>query len=534
MKKTIAMLICALMLMSMVAGCAAPAEPVESAPAVDNTQVAEATEEEIEAGEKYSEDIRIGSEEDLPNADPYGDTQSSNQMFTNLTFNTLIKNEVGNPEVVPELATSWDDVNGDGTVWDVHLAEGVTFHDGSAFTAADVVFTWNYIIDANNVVKVFTGPCVDACTSVDALDDYTVRFTLSQPMPDFISYLELKIYSKTAFDTLGAEKACVIGSGPYYFNEEMTKDAIQFVATRYDNYWQGLSKYPTKNLIFVVLASSDTMTAALQTGEVDVIFSVLANQVPNLEGDSNVTIYTTEGAFSYYMGLNYNNNDDFQDAGFRTALSQGIDRDAITAIAFENMGSASYNIVSPIAKGYSADVKCAGYDPEAAKAYFEANGYAGKTYVISYPTQTCKLIAEVIQANLSDLGLNIELKQVDVTNWTAHKASDEYDMFLDAIGMQGALLHNVNRLLYTDGSSNGYGHNNPEYNAAQDKVSAQTTWDGMINEFKALQEFEAVELGVVPLNYDTFIYAVNKNVGGLFLANSKNFCNFSTLYKLAD
>lgn len=541
MKKIIALSLAVLMAVLMFGCQKAPESADSAAPAgapaaaetpAANTEVAAATQEEVASG-KYQTDMRIGSEEDLETADPYASTTASTQMFTNSTFNTLVANEVGTGNILPELASSWDDVNGDGTVWDLHLVENAVFHDGSPFTADDVVFTWSYITDATKVVKVFSGACVTACQSVEAVDAYTARFTLAQPMPDFISYLEIKIYSKTAFDTLGAEKAASIGTGPYYYNAELTKDAIQFVASRFDQYWGDNSLYPTQNLVYVVLQNADTMVAALQTGEVDAIFAVVANQVSNLESDSNVTIYTAPGAYSYYMGFNYRNNADFQDHDFRVALMQAIDKDALVAVAFEGYATASNCLVTPIALGYSPDYTFAAHDPAAAKAYFEANGYAGKSYVLSYPTQATKLMAEVIQANLAEVGIHIELKQVDVTNWTTHKGSNDYDMFLDAIGMQGALLYNVNRIFYTGGSSNQYGHSNPDYEAAQNAVTAQTTWADMLTQFKVLQQFIADECAVAPLLYDTFIYAVRSDVQGLYVANSKNFSDFSTLYALA-
>lgn len=499
----------------------------------EKTSAGTSAEESNDGNVAYEENVVIGSEEDLGTADPYASTTASTHYFTNLTFNNLIKNVVGSNEITPELAVSWEDVNGDGTVWRLKLVENAVFHDGSPFTAEDVVFTWNYITDAQNVVKVFSGPQVENCTSVTAKDKYTVEFTLSQPMPDFITYLEIKIYSKTAFDKLGAEEAGVIGTGPYYYNAEMTKTGQQFVATRYDNYWGDTSKYRTKNLIFKHEPNADTSIASLQTGETDVIFAVVASSVSTLEADPNIEIHTTDGAYSYYLAFNYNHKEIFKDKILRQAIAQAIDKEAMVQVAFEGFANVSNSIVTPIAKGYAGDkLTYQKYDPDAAKALLQSKNYTPDqlTFTVAYPTKATELMAQVLQSDLAKIGITVNLKAVDVKNWTAFKSTPDYDMFLDAIGMQGALLYNVNRLLYRGGSSNQYGFSSATYEAAQNKVSAQTTWNDMVNEFATLQQVIVDEIPVIPLLYDTFIYATRKDVKGLILANSKNFCDFSTLY----
>ncbi|MBQ8758409.1 MAG: hypothetical protein IJZ20_01825, partial [Clostridia bacterium] len=81
------------------------------------------------------------------------------------------------------------------------------------------------------------------------IDDYTIRFNLNMPMPDFPSYLDVKIYSKTAFEEMDPKEASAIGTGPYYYDTEMTQSGVQFVGTRYDNYWEGIEKHPTEHIV---------------------------------------------------------------------------------------------------------------------------------------------------------------------------------------------------------------------------------------------------------------------------------------------
>jgi peptide/nickel transport system substrate-binding protein len=322
----------------------------------------------------------------------------------------LIYIDVATSEVVGELATSWDDVNGDGTVWDLHLVQGATFHDGSPFTADDVVFTWNYVTNPENVVCALSGSYVTNCQSVEVVDDYTVRFTLAQGMPDFVSYLEMKIYCEEAFETMDAVDAAVIGTGPYYYNQDMTESGVQFVATRYDAYWGGIDSHPTKNIVFVWMPSTDTAVAALQAGEVDVLFALGASQAGIIEDDPDCKLLITEGTGSWYIGFNYNYSDLFDDLAMRQAVLESIEKESIVDVAFEGYATVSNSFVSPVGIGYSADYTYYEYDPDAAEALLADTTYNGETLIIAYPTATAGLVAQVVQASLA--------RSVSRANWS--------------------------------------------------------------------------------------------------------------------
>lgn len=528
MKRALTLIMAMAMALSLVA-CGGGDKPAASTPAASSKPAASTPAASQPAGVTYRDTLVVGADGDIGTPDPYGNTSANKDMMTNTTFNTLIVNEIGKTEPVAELAVGWTDVNGDGTVWEIKLRDGVTFHNGSKFTADDVVFTWERITDPAKVVKVLSGACVTNCESVEVVDPLTVRFTMSQPVPDFVSYLEIKIYSKEAFATLPEEDACAIGTGPYVYNKAESQSGVQYVTDRYDDYWGGIENHPTKKIISRVLASADTLAAALQAKEIDIACNIAPAQVGVLQMSDFLNIETNTGSYSYYIGMNYRNNKDFDDHDFRVAISQAMDRDAMVLAGLEGYGTPSYALVTPLALGYT-ETKHLPMDVDGAKAYIEANGYAGKSYVLAYPNQKTKGMAEVFQACMTKVGINIELKAVDSANWTAFKKGNDYDFFIDAIGMNGALLYNVNRLLYTGGSSNNFEYSSAAYEAAQDAVSNKTTWADMLEEFKNLQQYIVDDMAVIPVLIDDFIYAYRDGVGGVVLANSRNYNDYSTVY----
>ena len=532
MKKFFSIVLAVIMAMSLAACAPAPAEEAVEAPVVDTEAAQEAANEAIEE-KGYADTIYIASEENLETADPYGSTAGCTYQLTNMTFNVLVDQPVGDTNVYPELATSWDDVNGDGTCWDIHLRDDVVFHNGEAMTAADVVFTWEYVTNPENVIKVFTGNCVTACQSVEAIDDYTVRFTLSQPMPDFVSYLaQIKVYSKVAFDTMDPKEAGVIGSGPYVFDAENTKNGIQYATKKFDKYWGDPELYKTNNIVFKVYGSTDTSIAALQTGEVDLMFNVPASQLAVCKSDSNLALHQLPGTYSYYFGFNYNHNEALRDPVLRRAISMAIDKQAMVDVAFEGYADVSDCVVIPIHLGYSDNYTYDyGYDPEGAKKLLEENGYTDLKFTVSYPTVDTKLMCEVLQSQLAAVGIECELLAVDVTNWTAHKKTNEFDILCDAFESSGALLYNVNRFFHSSGGSNLIGYNNPEYDKLQDEVAACTDWNEMLTKFQAVQQFLNDDMPFVPVLYNTFNVVARADVQGQNDTwHSKNLCDFSTLY----
>ncbi len=404
-------------------------------------------EEQGNGTENYAEWVYAGRVGDLDTADPFGGTSSQTEWFTNMTFDTVVYNNPETGEIDPELAKSWE-ANADNTEWTFHLEENVYFHNGDHLTAEDVKFTYLYTANldgAVNVVKTFTAGSYSK--EVVVVDDNTIKFILKQPMPDFPAYMEMKVYSKNAIETLGHAKGSVIGTGPYYYDEENTVSGQVFVATRNDNYWRDKTPYKTLHIACKTLGDSNALAAALQTGEID--FSVGLNNADYeiINSDPNLKTELKTGCASYYMGFNYaSKNADMNDLEVRKAIAQCIDKESIVQIAWEGLAVLSNNFCAPSGLGYSSEVKGLEYNLEQGKATLQAKGVTKLTLV--HYSGACARAAEVIQASLAKAGIEVTTRLIDGTNWTTFKAAqDGYDLFLDYASYRGALLYNYNRFL---------------------------------------------------------------------------------------
>ena len=523
MKKLVSILLAAVMVISL-AACGG--EPKETTPAATIPDQTQGTLAPVDNTKTYKESVTIAYWFDLDTADPYGSTTAAQQFYTNFTFDNVVFNDPDTGELVPQLAESWKDVNGDGLIWDFALRKNVKFHNGNPLKAEDVKFTWEYTASgAGNVVK--SNANSSYVDEIEVIDDNTVRFKLQTAMFDWPSYMETKIYNKAAFDTLPAEEAAVIGTGPYYYDKSKHTSGVQFTAERFDDYWAGIEEYPTKSIIFKVLLDEDTRVAALQAGSVDFIFNVNAASYNTLSNDKNLQMFTRKGANSYYMGFNHR-KEAMQDPNVRKALAMGINRTDIKDISFNNGigGVENFNFCVPSGAGYSADAKAPEYNVEEAKKLLADAGYADLKLVLGH-TATTKAIAEVVQDCLSDIGVTVELRQVDASNWTAFKKADEYDLFTDYAAYQGALLYNFHRFFDPTGSANMFGYNNEEYVKLENEVLTAGSYEKMVAKFADLQKFVAENLPLVPLAVGNQIAAGRLNVEGVTLAPGTNYMNFS-------
>ena len=490
---------------------------------------------EITAETKYADTVIAGVTADLLSGDPYGDTTPRTEYITNMTFNTVVYVNPDTGEIEPELAKSWDH-NDDNTEWTFYLQEGVTFVNGDKLTAEDVKFTYEYAANLNgatNVVKTFTAGSY--AESVEVLDDYTIKFVLKNPMPDFPSYMEMKVYSKNAIETMGHAAGSEIGTGPYYLDKQMTVSGQQFVVSRNDNYWENMDPYKTEHIVFKIYGDENALVAAAQAGEVD--FARLENfAVYNtLDSDPNLTVETKTGCASYYMCFNYGTKTcDWNNVELRQALCQIIDHNAIEAISLEGGvgGTVSHNFCAPSGLGYSANTTPFEYNPEAGAATLKAAGVTELKLIYAAST---KKQAEVIQSCLEQAGIHCNIQEIDTTNWVTFKAAqDGYDIFTDYCTYRGALLYNYNRFLYTGGSSNVFGYSSKEYEAVQDAVSAQTSWEDMLVKFADLQQWVIDNVPIFPLCYANQMQAKLNSVGGGYMGGAQNADDWSTVYKVVE
>jgi peptide/nickel transport system substrate-binding protein len=328
--------------------------------------------------------LRVGWTNDPDNLNPFIGAETSAYEIWLLNYDFLVGYSL-DLQPTPDLATSWE-TSDDGKVWTFHLREGVTWQDGEPFTADDVAFTYNYIVD--NEMGAFSSLTTFIDEAV-AIDDLTVEIRCTQPKANIIStwipILPEHIWSKVDPGKAGASfqsRPPIIGTGPFQVVEVKKGDYVKMV--RNPTFW---GDQPTiDEILFVTYQNPDTMTQDLIGCGLDAAWGVPAAQFPKLESDENLEAIAYNLLTWDYLSINCyegtsRGNPVLKDVVFRQALNWAIDRQKIVDLAWDGRGEPGSTIMTPdswVDPDYHwqppAD-QLYTYDPTRAKEMLDSAGY---------------------------------------------------------------------------------------------------------------------------------------------------------------
>jgi peptide/nickel transport system substrate-binding protein len=312
--------------------------------------------------------------------------------------------------LVPALAEKWE-VSEDGTEYIFHLRQDVTFHNGEPFNADAVVFSWE-----RGSTSDFTGArSWNLASSVEAIDEYTVKVTTEE-----VDALLLSTMADTwmmippgYFAEVGQEgfDEHPMGTGPFMFVEWVKGDHITMVAN--PDYWDGAPKIET--LIFRPIPESSTRLAAIQTGEVDVVTRMSAEEAMSLLGVEGLKVIKYPGTRVYYNAFNNLTtglDQPTMDAKVRQAMNYAVDVDAIIDALFDGFAKPAIGLVNTSDLGYD-NAEPFGYDPEKALELLTEAGYPnGFSIDMACPAGAYTHFEEVctaIAGYLGDVGIDVTL-----------------------------------------------------------------------------------------------------------------------------
>lgn len=321
----------------------------------------------------------------------------------------------------------------DPTTWEFKLRQGVKFHDGSEMTADDVVFTFNRIIQENQIEypEPHTSPrkgLIAPLASVEKVDDYTVRFILSAPWPPAQQlFVHQQIVPQAYLESVGTEGfvAMPIGTGPFKFVEGQLDD--QVVMERFDDYYGGAPDLEpvgaacVSTAIFRVIPEASTRVAALLAGEVDIIQAVPPELVETLQQTPGIVVKTAPGTQPKWMELNVNQAP-FDQKEVRQALNYLIDKDLLIEQLYGGRAVALPGVLSPFNNFADPNLTPYAYDPArgtellAAAGISDSDGdgkleYNGQPWAFVVDSlDEHRSLAEAVVAQLQEAGIDASLR----------------------------------------------------------------------------------------------------------------------------
>lgn len=375
--------------------------------------------------------LRIAQSVEPQGLDPTTNTAAAvDRVLYNNVYEGLVKlNRDGG--IVPGLAERWE-FSPDGLVWTFHLRRGVKFHDGSDFTAEDVIFTIqrNQNPDVPNIHPEY----YNTIARMEALDDHTVRFTLSQFDSLFLFNLARGDSAILASDYTGDLNVQPNGTGPFKFEERVPGDRI--VLEKFDAYYIEELPY-LDGVVFTFIPDPSAAFAALQAGDIDVLERSNVENAPVAQGDSRFTVFNGASTGEVILSMN-NARAPFNDKRVRQAVAYALDRQEIIDIAQFGFGIPVGSHMSPLNENYVDTTWRYTRDVEKAKALLAEAGFSnGFDVVMSIPSNLQYAVnsAQVIQQQLAEVGIRAEIELVEFPGQWLEKvffAPNDYQMSIIA------------------------------------------------------------------------------------------------------
>ena len=361
---------------------------------------------------------KIAVYSDFAGFDPYNSGMDLDKVVYENIFDCLLRFYDGEFEKV--LCTDYT-VSEDGKEYTFALRDDVTFHNGEKFTAADVVFSMNRAKESSEMSN-YTKNIVD----VVALDDYNVKIVLDAPYIPFLTSVaaQVCIMNEKAVNEAGANiKKAPCGTGPYIYKEWVSGSKV--VLERNENYYG--EKPQIKHAEFVVLTNQDTALNALETGEIDLTYTVPSIAVPMLQKSKKLTMDLNPTLGSGYIVMNLE-ADWVSDPNFRMALMLATNRDNIIMMGMDGVAALSTHIWDERTVGFSGQYDSPAYNIELAKEYLAKTSYNGETIPFIVGMENYKKIAVVYQEDLKQIGVKIDVQMLETNTWVSNMKSGDFAM----------------------------------------------------------------------------------------------------------
>lgn len=323
------------------------------------------------------------------------DTGVSSFAALNMALQTMdpliLRDDTG--ATIPGLAESWEAI--DPLTWRFALREGVKFHDGEPFTAEDVKFTLDYILDPESVYG--SKKRVSQIESVTVIDAQTVDIKTKEPFPTLLIGLsDIPIEPKHYVEEVGRGGMIAepMGTGPFVFKEWLPGDHYSLTAN--PDYWQGAPK--VDGVVFRQIPEASTRAASLIAGETQIIEEIPIDIVPHIDASDGVSAQGVETTVGLLLTFD-TRNPPFDDVRVRRALNEAVNKQLIFDQMLKGKGAIiNGQMLTSNTFGANPDLKPIAYDLEDAKALLAEAGYSDG-FETSITTRSGKYLSDVDIAN---------------------------------------------------------------------------------------------------------------------------------------
>lgn len=451
--------------------------------------------------------------------DPHRHTDSSTLAVTKQIYNNLFALDE-NGDLIPELVESYE-IESDNSII-LNLKKGIYFHDGSEMVAKDVEKSLK-----RNIEIPISKVLVEAIEDVKTLDKYKVKI-VQKNAPTILlhnfAHSSIAIVKEVEPNEEGVN---LVGTGAYKIKKWGIGEKVELES--FDRYFQGKAK--VKNLSFITIPENSNRLIALETGEINIAYDISSTDVKGLLKNKNLKFISKPSLGTDFVSINTKK---ITDKRIREAIELGINKDDIATAVFEGMTEVAPSLLAPTVFGYNKDAVVKEYNPEKARELLKEAGVTKElNYELwIYDEPTRMQMAQIIQSNLKEIGINITIQVLELSSFLQFSANGQHDMLIglwyvstgDADYGYYPLLHST--------SAGAVGNRSFYSNKEVDRLldEARTTSDANLREKNYIEVDRIIkdEVPLLPLDYKTYIIGMNKKVNGFIFNPNGNHILYKT------
>lgn len=488
--------------------------------------------------------IRVANQGDALSMDPHSLNESLQHSITGNVYEPLVGRNK-DLSLAPALATEWKQLS--PTVWRFELRRGVQFHDGTPFTADDVLFSLARTQVEGSDMKSYTNDFKE----VRKINDHAIEIETKNPfpiLPDVLTlvYMMSKKWCEANQATTpvdrrkGIENAASFranGTGPWRLRERQPN--VRTVFTRNGSYWGKIESNATE-VIFTPIGNDATRVAALLSGEVDVMEPVPVQDIERVNNNPRTRAVTGPELRTIFLGMDQKRDEllyssvkgknPFKDKRVRQAFYQAIDIEGIKKNVMRGASNPSALMVGPGINGFQPDMKRLPYDPEAAKKLLAEAGYpSGFEVSLNCPNDRYVNDARICQAVAANLArINVKINLVAETKGTYFPKVLRRDTSFYMLGWSPSTYdaHNVLNALMACVDDKGAGqfnlgaYCNPKVDELTRKIQSETDKGRRNAMIREAFEIHAADVGHLPLHQQALAWGVSRKVSLVQLADN--------------
>ena len=482
--------------------------------------------------------LRVGNQGDALAMDPHSLNESLQLTIVGNVFEPLVSRD-RDYKLTPALATDWKQTS--PTVWRFNLRKGVVFHDGTPFTADDVIFSYERAKGDGSDMKTYVGQIKE----IKKIDDHAVDFILNAPFPILPElFTQWHMMSKKWCETnqalkpvdrrKGIENAASFranGTGPYRLRER--QPGVRSTFSRNGTYW-GKIDGNVDEVIFTPIGNDATRVAALLSGELDVMEPVPVQDVERLKKDAKLKVMQGPELRVIFLGMdqkrdellfsNVKGKNPFKDKRVRQAFYQALDIEGIKKTVMRGASTPMALLLPPQVSGYVEELgKRLPYDVEAAKKLMVDAGYPGGFEVkMNCPNDRYVNDGEICQAvaaNLSKIGVKIILEAETKGTYFPKILSRNTSFYMLGWTASTVDVHNVLYPIMSSAGEAGRGqfnlgsYSNARVDELTQKIASETDLKLRGDMIKEALKIHQDDVGHLPLHQQALNWATKKKVG---------------------